>query len=179
MGQRSKIAALPAGVKAWLDKALFAGNFSGYEALEQALAERGHTIGKSSINRYGQQLEAKLAAVRASTDAARIIAEAAPDDADQRSAAVMSLVQTELFSVMMALQEAQTAEPGERIKLMGRAAESISKLSRASVNQKKWAEEVKTKVAAAADAAARIAKKGGLSDASVAEIRKKILGIGA
>lgn len=177
MAKRSKISTLPAEVRSWLDKALAEGNFSGYDQLEKLLTEKGFTIGKSSIHRYGQQLEQKLAAVKASTEAARAIAESAPDDADLRSAAVMSLVQTDLFNTMIALQEAQFADPVDRIKLLAKAAEPIAKLSRAAVNQKKWESEVKAKIEAAADAAERIAKKGGLSAASVAEIRKSILGI--
>lgn len=177
MAKRSKISTLPADVRSWLDKALAQGNFSGYEQLEKLLTERGFTIGKSSIHRYGQKLESKLAAVKASTEAARAIAEAAPDDADLRSAAAMSLVQTEIFNIMVSLQEANDAEPEERLKLMAKAAKPLAELSRASVNQKKWESEVRTKVQAAADAAERIAKKGGLSAASAAEIRKSILGI--
>lgn len=179
MAPRSKISTLPPDARSWLDKALAAGNFSGYEELEKLLAERGFTIGKSSIHRYGQQLENKLAAVRASTDAARAIADAAPDDADLRSAAAMSLVQTEIFNVMVALQEANTADPEARLKLMAKAAKPLAELSRASVNQKKWEAEVRTKLQAAADAAERIAKKGGLSAKSAAEIRKMILGVAA
>lgn len=177
MVKRSKISTLPAEVRSWLDKALADGNFSGYEQLEKLLTDKGFTIGKSSIHRYGQQLESKLAAVRASTAAARAIAEAAPDDADLRSAAAMSLVQTEIFNVMVALQEANDAEPEERLKLMAKAAKPLAELSRASVNQKKWEAEVNSKVKAAADTAERIARKGGLSAASVDEIRRSILGI--
>lgn len=177
---RSKVSRLPAAVRAWLDQALAEGNFSGYAALEQLLAERGYRIGKSSLHRYGQQLEAKLAAVKASTEAARAIAEVAPDDADLRSAAAMSLVQTEIFNVMVALQEAgDEADPAERLKLMARAARPLAELSRASVNQKKWEAEVRQKVEAAAAAAEKIARKGGLSADSVDAIRKSILGITA
>lgn len=178
MAKRSKIAGLPPEVKTWLNAALVEGNFSGYEALEQMLTERGFTISKSSIHRYGQKLESKLAAVRASTEAARAIAEAAPDDADLRSAAAISLVQTEIFNVMVALQEAdEESNPEERLKLMAKAAKPLAELSRASVNQKKWEGEVRARTALAADTAERIAKKGGLSAASVAEIRRSILGI--
>ncbi len=177
MARRSKVLGLPPEVRAWLDQALAEGNFSGYEAFEAELARRGFGISSSSIHRYGQQLEKKLAAVKASTEAARAIAAAAPDDADQRSAAVMSLVQTETFNVLVALQEAEEAKPEARLKLLAKAAEAIAKLSRASVNQKKWETEVNAKVKAAAEAAERIARKGGLSASSVAEIRKSILGI--
>ncbi len=178
MARRSKITGLPAEVRAWLDSALATGNFAGYELLEAELAKRGFQIGKSSIHRYGQQLERKLAAVKASTEAARAIADAAPDDADLRSAAVMSLVQTETFNVLVELQEAEaTDDPLTRLKIMGKAAESIAKLSRASVNQKKWETEVNARVKTAADAAARIAKRGGLTADAVNNIRREILGI--
>lgn len=105
-------------------------------------------------------------------------ADTLPDDADLRSAAAMSLVQTEIFNVMVAMQEAgEETDPSERLKLMARAAKPLAELSRASVNQKKWEATVRDKVQSAADAAARIARKGGLTAASVDEIRKSILGI--
>ncbi|MFZ5530305.1 MAG: DUF3486 family protein [Pseudomonadota bacterium] len=147
MPKRPAIEALPAAVKQWLDRALADGNFSGYEALEVELKARGFGIGKSSIHRYGQKLERKLAAIKASTQAATAIAEAAPDDADLRSSAVISLVQTEVFNVLVELQEAEALDdPVERVKLLGRVAKSIAELSRASVNQKKWQVEVRGKL---------------------------------
>jgi hypothetical protein len=52
-----------------------------------------------------------------------MIADAAPDDSDMRSAAVLSLVQTELFNALVALQEAdnEDADPADRIMLMAKA----------------------------------------------------------
>lgn len=178
MPRRSKVHALPKEVRAWLDQTLAEGNFSGYEALEAELAQRGYTIGKSSLHRYGSKLEARLAAVRASTEAARAIAAAAPDDADLRSAAVMSMVQTDTFDVLMALKEAEMAEPGERLKLLARAGEAIATLSRAAVNQKRHQAEVEARtLRAAADKAAAVAKARGLSRDTVDELRREILGV--
>lgn len=179
MAKRSKIVGLPAAVRSWLDAALTQGNFSGYEQLEAELTQRGYGISKSAIHRYGQNMERRLAAVRASTEAARQIAEAAPDEADQRSAAVISLVQTDIFNVLLLLQEADSADPGERLKLMGRAAKNIAELSRASVNQKKHEASVNARVRAAADSVEAIAKKGGLSAEALDTIRRDILGIAA
>ena len=102
----SKIDLLPAATRAELNRQLVKRAFSDYEALAVWLAGQGFQIGKSTVGRYGQKLERKLEAIRASTEAARSIAEAAPDDADLRSAAVMSLVQTEIFDVLVNLQEA-------------------------------------------------------------------------
>ncbi len=175
----SKIELLPDGVRAELNRQLVARAFSGYEALATWLAEHGFQISKSALGRYGQKLERKLDAIRASTEAARSIAEAAPDDSDLRSAAVMSLVQTEIFDVLVNLQEAsdQDVDQVTRVKLLSHAAKNIATLSRASVNQKKWQSEVTARVKAVADRAAEVARKGGLSASAVDTIKREILGI--
>ncbi len=177
MPKRSKIATLPAEVRRWLDAALIQGNFSGYEALEAELAQRGVTVGKSSIHRYGANLERRLQAIKASTEAAVMIMDAAPDDQDARSGAIVSLVQTELFDTIMKLQEAVDADPVARVKLLSAAAKNIAALTRASVNLKKWQVEIRDKVKAVADAAAKIGRKGGLTKDAVDSIRREILGI--
>lgn len=159
MPSPSKVAQLPSAVRAWLDDAVREGNFAGYDQLVAALKARGFDISRSALQRHGQAMKRRLEAVRASTDAARLIAEAAPDEADQRSAAVISLVQTDIFNVLMLLQEAETAEPEDRLKIMGQAARAVADLARASVGQKKHEREVEVrrqmaaKVVAQAEAA--------------------------
>lgn len=172
MGQRSKIATLPAAVKSWLDTALVEGNFSGYEQLEAELKSRGFDIGKSSIHRYGSAFEQKLATLKMASEQARAIVTAAPDDEGAVSEALMRLVQEKLFQVMLDFQ----VDPDKPMNIAS-AAKAVAELSRATVTQKKWQEEVRAKASAAADAAEKIAKKGGLSAASVDEIRRSILGI--
>lgn len=147
MGQRSKVTQLPREVREWLDSALIEGNFSGYEALEEELKRRGIAIGKSSIHRYGTNLERRLQAIRASTEAAAAIAKAAPDDEDHRSGAVLSLIQTEIFETIMQLQEAEDADPTERVKLLSAAAKNIATMTRASVTLKRWQSEWRAKFA--------------------------------
>ncbi len=88
MPPRSKVHLLPPEVKAWLDQALVENKFSDYELLEKELSDRGYQIGKSSINRYGQEFEEKLAAIRIATEQARAITEAIPDDAGAMTYAV-------------------------------------------------------------------------------------------
>jgi hypothetical protein len=175
----AKIELLPEEIRAELNRRLIARAFSDYEALAAWLAEQGFHIGKSTVHRYGQKLERKLDAIRASTEAARSIAEAAPDDADLRSAAVMSLVQTEIFDVLVNLQEASDEDIDQvtRVKLLSHAAKNIATLSRASVNQKKWQSQVTERAASAAERATEVARKGGLSADAVNSIRREILGI--
>ncbi len=179
MVRRNSVDQLPKEVKAWLDKSLVDGNFSGYQALEEAMRERGCTVSKSAIHRYGQKIERRFAAIRASTEAARLLTEGAADDQDARSEAVIALVQTELFESIVNLQEAteEDIDPAERIGLLSNAAKNIATLSRASVNLKKFQNEVRSRVEAAAAAVEKVVKKGGLSEDAADAIRRQILGI--
>ncbi|ASK91062.1 DUF3486 family protein [Xanthomonas campestris pv. trichodesmae] len=145
----SKIDQLPDELRAELEDRLIANGFGGYVALSDWLAEKGFEIGKSAIGERGQQLKRRLAAIKASTEAAKLITAAAPDDADDRSNAIMSLVQTEIFDAILSLQEvtegAEELSPAARIDLLGKAAKNIAALSRASVNRNKWGVEMRDK----------------------------------
>lgn len=186
MPRRSKIAQLPAPIRKWLDEQLIASGFQGYEQLtlvaNQKLKDSGYalTFGKTATYKYGSKLELRLKAIKDATDAARLVVEASPDDENHMAGALVSLVQTELFEVLVALREAEAEEnPAERLKLLSRAGKAIAELTRASIAQKRYAIEVRTKTRAAADAATKIARKGGLSKAGIEEIRREILGIAA
>lgn len=168
MPPRSKIKQLPPEIKQWLDRSLIEGNFSGYELLEQELSERGFVIGKSSINRYGQEFEQRMHALKLATEQAKAISESIPDDAGAMNDALIRLVQQKAFETLLKMEE---GAPMKEIGLM------VARLSNATVKQKQWATEVKEKAATAADAVEKIAKKGGLSPAAVNEIRSRILGI--
>lgn len=75
MPKRSTVKNLPQVVKDWLDAALVENNFSGYRELEEALKARGYDISKSAVHRYGQKLEQRLASIKASAEAAKVISE--------------------------------------------------------------------------------------------------------
>jgi hypothetical protein len=167
MPPRSKVLQLPPAVKEWLDKALVDGNFSNYEQLEKLLADRGYVIGKSSLNRYGQDFEQRLHALKLATQQAKVISESAPDDAGAMSDALIRLVQQKAFDSLLKMDELTTKDIG----LL------VSRLSNATVRQRQWAAEVREKASAAAAAVEKIAKKGGLSASAVNEIRSQILGI--
>lgn len=179
MAKQSAIDQLSADDKSWLDARFRDQGFCGYEEIAEILQERGYNVSKSSVHRYGQKLEQKLAAVQASTQAAIMIADAAPDDADQRSAAVMSLIQTELFNSLIALQESNEPETSaaDRIALMAKCGKGIASIMQASLGQKKWMLDVRDRVEKAAQAVDSIVKKGGLSKEAAAAIKREILGI--
>ena len=171
----AKIALLPEETRAELDALLIRRAFSGYHDLAAWLAEQGYEIGKTAIHAYGQGLKRKLAAIRASTEAARLIAQAAPDDEDRRSEAVMSIIQNDMFDVLVNLQEAEDAPPDERIKLLSNAARAIADLSRASIAQKKHAASVQAKL----DALLSEAQTGqsGLDVETLQRIRREVYGL--
>lgn len=181
MGRQSSITALPEETRQALNRELSARNFSGYEALEDWLREQGFEISKSAIHRYGQKIERRMAAIKASTEAAKMIVDAAGDDQDARSESVIALVQTDIFDSIIAIQEADDEEltPAERLGVMSKAAKNIASLTSASIRQKQFKATVQAKAAEVADKAARLASKGGMSEDAAAEIRKMILGIGS
>ena len=148
MARQSSIDALPADVRRWLERALAENNFSGYQQLETLAREKGYILSKSAIHRYGVKIERRFSAIKASTEAARLLTEGAADDQDARSEAVIALVQTEMFESILNLQEAseEDIDPGERIALLSKAAKNIATLARASVTVKKFQAEVRAKL---------------------------------
>ena len=64
MGKRALIMRLPDALREELDRKLMAEAFSGYEELSSWLASQGHAISKSSVHRYGANLERRLQGLR-------------------------------------------------------------------------------------------------------------------
>lgn len=189
MPRRSKITQLPKALKDWVEQTLAANNYSGYKAMVGAMRVLGEKLGvdpkdlpgKSALHRYGSALEAKLQSMKDATHAAVLLNKESPDDAGMLGAMTMTMAQTSLFNVMVALRElgalGPDADPAKRVALIARVAKASTELSRAGVSQKKWQLDLSGKATAAADAAAKIGRKGGLSKAGVEEIRREILGI--
>lgn len=173
----SKIDQLDDGIRRELEARIIANGFGGYVALSEWLAERGYSIGKSAVGGYGQKLERRLASIKASTEAAKLISAAAPDEADDRSNAIISLVQTNIFDSLLALEEAaEETDPAKRVDILGKVAKNIATLSRATVSRNKWAQELKSK--ALLEAASRVeqaAQARGLSADDAKFWREQVL----
>lgn len=179
-----KIAKLPPEIRTWLHQAFVERAFGDIVAitdeLQEKLREAGIAmyIGKSAVGAESQKIRRAQEAIRATTEAAKLIAESSRDDGDTRSEAAMAIVQSEVFELLLKVREADEEEdPASRLGLMSESALALSRLSRARVNQAKWRTEVEAKAKEAADAVAKIAKTGGLQQAQVDEIRAQILGI--
>jgi len=156
MPRRHKADALPPAIKAELERMLIDRTHAGYKALSAWLAERGFYIGKSSIHRYDARLQEIVGRIRASAEAACVIARQVPDDADEHSAAVLRLVQSELFDVLLNIGESEAeTDPAERIRMLAQAARAAAEASRASIGHRRWQDAVRAKVEAAEQAVAR------------------------
>ncbi len=180
MARRSAIDGLPEEVRRWLDRALSSKGFAQYQLLEQLLRDKGYSVSKSAIHRYGQKLERRLAAIKASTEAAKLLADASPDDQDTRSEALTALIQTELFETIINLQEASEGDldPADRVKMLSNAAKNIATLTRSSVNLKRFQVEARKEAADRAVAAAEKALNEEVDRAAVLKrIREEVYGI--
>jgi hypothetical protein len=184
MPRPSKIAKFPAHVRKWLHSAFVDHAFGSIEditaQLNELLKREGiaQTVGKSAVGAESLRVKRAQESVRATTEAARMIAETSPDDGDHRSAAAMALVQSEVFELLLQIRESDSIEdPVARLGVMNEAALGLSRLSRSRVNQARWATEVEARAKAAADKVAKLARKGGADAATLSEIRASILGI--
>jgi hypothetical protein len=159
MARRNKIDALPLPLKADLERLLADRSHGGYEALSAWLDGKGYTVGKSSIHRHDQgRIQPVMERIKASAEAARLIVSDNPDAADEHSAAVIRMVQSQLFEAMMdAANAGEIDDPAERIKVLASAARAIAEASRASIGQKKWEQEVRERL----DSVERAASKQG------------------
>ena len=172
MPKRSAVMSLPHEVKNWLDSALAENGFANYRLLADELSARGYEISKSAIHRYGQQFEEKLASLRLASEQARAIVEAAPDEDNAINDALMRLVQDKLFKVI------QDVEVDPQKVNLASLAKSIAELGRASVTQKKYAEEVRAKERErAAQLAGEMAQAQGMGEEQVRFWREKFLGV--
>jgi hypothetical protein len=149
MGRKSSLDRLPDVIKSYIQGQLAKGTMTLDELISDLQksfpdeAASGDLPSRSAVGRYGQKLERRLAAIRASTEAAKIIRDQAGDKEDARSEALTAMIQSELFESIMALQEAGNEEmsPAERVGLLADAAKNIATLTRSSVTLKKYQAE--------------------------------------
>lgn len=170
--QRSLISQLPDAIRAELDHKLLAAGFGDYRALAEWLGEQGYEISKSAVHRYGQAFEERLGALKIATEQARAIAEAAPDDEGLMGDALLKLVQQKAFDTLLKMEVDQDLS-------LDRLGRMVADLNRSAVQQKRWASEVREKVAAALAALEAEASQvnSGLDSATLQRIRTEIYGL--
>lgn len=176
--KRSSIQQVPEDLRAELNKRLVASGFSGYDGFvewingELSSRDLELTISRSALHRHGQQFEDKLEAMRIATDQAKAIANASDDDEGAMNEALIRLVQTKLFESLTDIEDP---------KNLNKIGLAVSRLSRASVNQKKYRrdvlEQLELQKKETAELVESISARGGMSDDDAAIINAKLLGV--
>lgn len=190
MGRKSSIIRLPEAIKSYIEGKLAEGQLTLDELISDLRArfpeqaEEGELPSRAAVHRYGQKLERRLSAIRASTEAAKIIRAQAGDELDARSEALTAMIQSELFESIISLQEAgdEEMDPAERVGLLATAAKNIATLTRSSVTLKKYQNEAEERARKAllAEQAAELDKTvqaGGMDEDQAMFWRKKFLGV--
>ena len=147
MPQRAKIRSFPADVRRELDARLIGGGFQGYAGLAGWLASRGFEIGRSSVQRYGADLERRIERIRLATEHAEALVEAAGETGALADAS-MRLIQEKMWDVLSASDE-------KDVKALSAAARALADTARASVAIQQERRKVLAEAAAAAGAEAR------------------------
>ena len=190
MPPRSKIKTqIPEPIRDELNGRLVAGGFSNYDGLTDwlnlKLKEEGLqiTVSRTALFEHGkafqEEFENEMAETRQFYNIAKIaLADTEDPEGIVRDATIRTL-QTRLLKLTMSLRDADKA--GDDVHLLVESTQKIARaladLGRTDIISQKWKIEVRTKANQAAEAAAKIAKKGGLSAESIDEIKRRILGI--
>lgn len=158
MARRSAVDQLPTDIRDELTTKLVANSFSDYQGLSEWLAEKGHAISRSSLHRFGANLEAEFE--EATQDARRSIelaramrANGSSDEDGSLLDASSSILQDQLLRISLALRKVDV-DPHEAVELVSKASRALADLGRMSISNKKWQAEMRERVAAEAKSAA-------------------------
>ena len=177
MAKRSSVEQLPQVIRHELERKLADNGFSDYTALAEWLNEQGYEISRSAVHRYGAKIQKRFASIKASTEAARLIAEGASDEADTRSEALVAMVQTELFDALVEIGDMDDLTPVEKFNMIAKASKNVASLTSASTRLKKFQTELKDKMDKAFAEIEQQNKQGTLDVATLKRIRTEVYGL--
>jgi len=166
MPARSKVYELTSELRAELDRRLIVSGFGGYDGLADWLAEQGYQIGRSSLHRYGHDLQADfertMADVQRTQQLAQAYTEANPDERGALVGATAKIAQESLLRITLALREGEQ-DPAKLAKLMPSVTRALADLGRLTLSREKWVKELQAEtLVGLADA---VAAEGGPVDA--------------
>lgn len=142
MASRSKVSRLPAEARAFIEAQLAEGRLSLGKLVDELqrrfpdeLAE-GTLPSKTALLRWQKKMAPRLAAIKATNDAAHLIAQRVGGSAEERTEALIAIVQGELYQAILALAGAEEVNPEARLQHLVAAARNIAQLSRTSIDLK-------------------------------------------
>ena len=148
-----KIKRMPRDLKAQLDRLLNEGQMHTSRQLKKWLDSNGFEISQRAISDYRHNFERQLDSVRLATEQARIICEQFKDDDVQMQAALMRLVQTRLFEILVVAKQKETSKkarssPTVAAVNVAALARCVSGLIKAETEHQKYADHARAGVQA-------------------------------
>jgi hypothetical protein len=176
-----KIKRMPRDLKVQLDQFLSEGTMHTSLQLCKWLADNGFEISHRCIDDYRHKFERQLDSVRLATEQARMVCEQFKGDDAQMQGALMRLVQTRLFEILVVAKEKETSQkkrtsPTVAAVNVAALARCVSGLVKAETDHQKWTERTRAGVAAA-EKKVDEARTKGLSKDAAAQIKAVLLEI--
>ena len=176
-----KIKRMPRDLKEQLDRMLSEGEMHTSLQLRKWLGNNGFEISRRCIDDYRHNFERRLDSVRLATEQARQVCEQFKDDDTRMQGALMRLVQTRLFEVLVVANEKETSRkkrtsPTVAAVNVAALARCVSGLVKAETEHQRSAERMRAGVAAAGKKIDEARAKG-LSKDAADQIRAVLLEI--
>jgi len=183
MPPRSIFDTMPDGVRDELNQKLFGSGFGDLVALSAWLGEQGYEVSKSSLGVYSKGLKDKMERATARARERLEIAKTLRGTTDDEKAALLELSEmASLDQLLDILESASDLTMQERLKFMPRIITAGANLNRSAVGSAKWKRDFEHEIREqakleAAEAATKSAKDAGVSEETIARIRRDVLGM--
>jgi len=176
-----KIKRMDRDLKDQLDALLRLGTMHTSLQLQKWLADNGFEISRRCIDDYRHNFERQLDSVRLATEQARMVCEQFKGDDAQMQGALLRLVQTRLFEILVVAKEEETSQkkptsPTVAAVNVGALARCISGLVKAETEHQKFADHMRAGVAAVAKKVEEARTKG-LSKEAADQIKAVLMEI--
>ena len=179
IARKWKIRRMPRDLKKQLDKLLQKGTMHTSLQLAKWLGENGFQISRQALDDYRHKFEQQLDAVRLATAQAREVCKEFKDD-DQMQTALMRLVQSRLFEILVVANTKETGKkkrdiaPTVTAVNVAALARCVSGLAKAETEYRRTIEQMRAGVAAAGKKLDEARAKG-LSPEAAAQIKSVLM----
>jgi Protein of unknown function (DUF3486) len=171
---------MPRDLKQQLDRLLTEGEMHTSLQLKKWLDSNGFEISRRAVNDYRHNFERQLDSVRLATEQARIVCEQFKDDDVEMQGALMRLVQTRLFEVLVVAGQKETSRKKRNTTVaavnVAALARCVSGLARAETEHQKAAEHIRAGVTAIKEKVEEARAKG-LSPEAADQIKAVLMEI--
>lgn len=163
--------ALTPGDKAELNRRLATPGVT-YDVVVDWLKDKGYSISRSAVGRYGKDFLARIETLKVVEEKARAIVSEVGANALSMEEAAAKIFTQKVLEHLLEIDDLS----GQKF---GALMTAFAKLQSSSTQRERLKADFQKKISEAADEVSRVAKAKGLSDEAASEIRQKILGITA